>query len=368
MYSLVAIGGTFDRLHAGHQSFILQAFQYGERIIIGLTSDVFCKSKIKNSCEAGSRSARQIKSKIPIQNYEIRKKELEKFLQQEGLMGRAEIVKIDDVYGPAIGKNEIEALVVTSDTSTGGRLVNKKRRKLGLIPLKILHIPLMAAEDHRKIASTRIRLGEIDRWGRLYRSKINPSTSLRTRDQRSKISEQLRQELKKPLGILIRGKTDNLHGVVLELKKIVGVIRPTMIITVGDEVTKLCNEIDLTVHLSIFDFRVNRELKYTSMEDLGILKPLARGPLAKTVVTVRNPAGHVKRSLVQAISGSIKGYLIDGKMRLVRVMGEEDLAGVPAVLLSPLGTLVLYGQPGEGIVVVEVTEEKKKQLIQMMDL
>mgnify|MGYP001583381055 CR=1 FL=1 len=359
MYQLVAIGGTFDRLHKGHQSFILQAFQYGERIIIGLTSDRYVEEKVK---------IQKSKVKSQVNTFIDRKKELEKFLQQEGLMGRAEIVEIDDVYGPATGKNEIEALVVTSDTLEGGRKVNKKRRELGLKPLKLLKLPLIIAEDHKKIASTRIRLGEIDRWGRVFKFKIQNS--------KFKINENLRQELKKPLGTLIRGKSDDLHSVVPELKKIVGVIRPTMIITVGDEVTKLCNEIDLTVHLSIFDFRVNRKLKYTSMEDLGIPKPLARAALRflsgqalrKTVVTVRNPAGHVKRSLVQAISRSIKGYLIDGKMRLVRVMGEEDLAGVPAVLLSPLGTLVLYGQPGEGIVVVEVTEEKKKQLIQMMDL
>ena len=47
MYKLVAIAGTFDRLHKGHRFFISEAFKQGEKVLIGLTSDAFAKAKGK---------------------------------------------------------------------------------------------------------------------------------------------------------------------------------------------------------------------------------------------------------------------------------------------------------------------------------
>ena len=44
------------------------------------------------------------------------------------------------------------------------------------------------------------------------------------------------------------------------------------------------------------------------------------------------------------------------------VRGEEDLATLPVILLAPLGAVVLYGQPDEGVVLVKVTKEKKREL------
>ena len=42
------------------------------------------------------------------------------------------------------------------------------------------------------------------------------------------------------------------------------------------------------------------------------------------------------------------------------VKGEEDLLALPAILFAPLNSVVLYGQIDLGVVMVEVTEEKKK--------
>lgn len=39
---------------------------------------------------------------------------------------------------------------------------------------------------------------------------------------------------------------------------------------------------------------------------------------------------------------------------MILVDGEEDLAVLPCILTAPSGSLVLYGQPGEGLVVCEV--------------
>ena len=47
-YSTIALAGTFDRLHAGHWFIISEAFKRGERVVIGVTSDKYVRSKIKN--------------------------------------------------------------------------------------------------------------------------------------------------------------------------------------------------------------------------------------------------------------------------------------------------------------------------------
>jgi len=44
------------------------------------------------------------------------------------------------------------------------------------------------------------------------------------------------------------------------------------------------------------------------------------------------------------------------------VRGEEDLAAVPAMLMAPEGSAVLYGQPDQGVVLVQITESKKEEI------
>jgi uncharacterized protein (UPF0218 family) len=56
--------------------------------------------------------------------------------------------------------------------------------------------------------------------------------------------------------------------------------------------------------------------------------------------------------------------------KCVHIDGEEDLLVIPAIILSPLGSVIVYGQPPMnteagmlkgGIVVVLITNELKKQ-------
>ena len=46
-FRAVATGGTFDEIHAGHVALLARAFQEGDRVIIGVTSDEFVKGKKK---------------------------------------------------------------------------------------------------------------------------------------------------------------------------------------------------------------------------------------------------------------------------------------------------------------------------------
>ncbi len=151
---MVAVGGTFDRLHRGHKKLLLKAFEVGEKVIIGLTTKKMLKNKI---LEDG------------ILNFEERKKELKNFLKEKGLLNRCEIFPLNDVYGPTITDKNIEGLVVSEETFGRALEINKIRVSKGMSPLIIFVIPLLLAENGKPVSSHRIRSGEIDRNGRILR-------------------------------------------------------------------------------------------------------------------------------------------------------------------------------------------------------
>jgi pantetheine-phosphate adenylyltransferase len=151
-FKTVAVGGTFDELHKGHRVLLSKAFDLGEQVQIGLCSDNFVKRLRKPHVTA---------------SYGQRLRELEAFLQQNGLRRRAEIVCIDDPFGPTLSEQGLEALVVSKETEPIASLINKKRKEAGLPPLQIIAIDMIPSENHLPISTTRIRCGEIDREGHL---------------------------------------------------------------------------------------------------------------------------------------------------------------------------------------------------------
>ncbi|MBI3955521.1 DUF359 domain-containing protein, partial [Candidatus Gottesmanbacteria bacterium] len=258
------------------------------------------------------------------------------------------------VYGSAGDLRELEAIAVTKDSLPGALLINKIRIKNGLRELKIIKIKLIQAEDHRRISSTRIRLGQIDRLGRVL-DHLKPFGYT--------IPENLRINLKFPQDTLLKNKNSFLKVIPKLIKELVS-RQQNLLVTVGDQVTRLVNQHKIKVDLAIVDFRVKRRKIYSSMKDLNF----DMDTQDKTrIITVRNEPGKITKTLVTAIRTSLNRTISDGKSRIIKVNGEEDLAAVPAIILSPFGSVVIYGQPNEGVVVVQVTEEKKSRLIKLME-
>jgi GTP-dependent dephospho-CoA kinase len=85
------------------------------------------------------------------------------------------------------------------------------------------------------------------------------------------------------------------------------------------------------------------------------------------VTTTDNQAGTIERRAAGVIRRSIGSYLLTSKMQVILVNGEEDLMTIPAILISPLDSLVLYGHPEKGIVIVKVTESKKKEVLSIFN-
>ena len=148
----VAVGGTFDELHRGHKVLIIKAFEIGDRVLIGLCSDEFVKKLGKPHVTA---------------NYDERLKELKEFLVNLSVSERAEIILLNDPYGPTVTDRCIEGLVVSQETEATASRINEQRRKAGLPLLKILTVNMVPSENCGPISTTRIRKGEMDHEGRL---------------------------------------------------------------------------------------------------------------------------------------------------------------------------------------------------------
>ncbi len=152
-FKKVAVGGTFDELHKGHKVLLDKAFEIGENVVIGLSSDEFVTEMGKPHKTA---------------TYEDRLNELKDFLKSQGYASRAEIVQLNDPYGLTI-KGKIDALVVSEETEKTARKINEIRKEAGRPPLEIVTVKMVPAEKQGLISTTRIRGGEIDRNGRLVK-------------------------------------------------------------------------------------------------------------------------------------------------------------------------------------------------------
>lgn len=116
-------------------------------------------------------------------------------------------------------------------------------------------------------------------------------------------------------------------------------------IAVGDVVTATLLEAGHPPAVALVDGKTEREAV-----DPGLRR---RTRTLEREIEVANPAGTITRSLVSAIVTALD----DGDPVRIEVTGEEDLAVIPAMLAAPIGATIIYGQPGEGMVAVAVTEE-----------
>jgi uncharacterized protein (UPF0218 family) len=157
------------------------------------------------------------------------------------------------------------------------------------------------------------------------------------------LTERARIRLKHPLGRLVAGTPAETTRV---LKMIVEREAPPRIVAVGDAIT---------AHLQAHGVRI----------DVAIIdKTVMRRPVAPVVVDdadtvqVTNPAGTITPQAYQAVQAILRG----SRRSRVVVRGEEDLLALPAIKFAPKGSLVVYGQPLVGIVVVRVTEGVKDEV------
>ena len=150
-FKLVALGGTFDIIHRGHIELLRNGFSISSKVIIGLTSDELARKK----------------GKIPINDYPRRYKTLEDVIKKNFPNSKYVISKLDNDFGPAVLEKEVEALVVSEETSSKGKDLNKLRTERNSPPVAVIVVPMALAKDGTRISTTRIKNSEIDADGNI---------------------------------------------------------------------------------------------------------------------------------------------------------------------------------------------------------
>ena len=104
-YKFIVCGGTFDLFHAGHKSFIKDALEQSEKVLLGITDD----SYIQN-----------FKNKLGVEDFQTRKFAVEQFLNSIGAGDRVQIVGISSAYEPYLETStDYQAILVTEQTEQG---------------------------------------------------------------------------------------------------------------------------------------------------------------------------------------------------------------------------------------------------------
>jgi len=313
-YTHSILGGTFDHLHSGHEKFIGAAFADSERVTIGLTSESFSKTK---------------DFFYSIEPYVVREKALVSFLEKRGFLKRSKIIEINDPFGTSLSDTSISAVFVTSHGLGNANLINKKRSEKGLKKLTISKVTFLKGADGKIISSTRIRSGEIDRKGLSY-LKLFKNTLILPESVKVKVS-------KYPKGKLIK----DLSEIKKELQE------AKHIIAVGDVTSEELTNLGITPNISIIDLRSERKLT---------------GRLIKFTKETINKAGTINKLAVKEVKSSL-----NKSDEVIKIEGEEDLLAIPAAALAPLGSFILYGKPGSGVVVVKVTEGTKDEVRKLLE-
>lgn len=148
-YDSVAVGGTFDRLHAGHR-LLLTAAAWASRgtLQIGVTGDPLLKKK---------------KHKDLIASFEVRSSSAVEFAKRVKPSLQSIIVtEMKDRYGPTTTESSITALVVSQETASGARQINEIRSTNGLHPLAVIIVDVLDTAA-QKLSSSALREAEFKR-------------------------------------------------------------------------------------------------------------------------------------------------------------------------------------------------------------
>lgn len=146
----VGVGGTFNSLHKGHRALLDKAFEVGDEIFIGITSEVYVLGR-----------------KPFLRPTKERLAQLDEYLAGKGKPYH--LIVIEDAWSNAAQMPEMDTMVVSPESAENAEHINKLRSMKGLVPLTIITIPYVLAQDYCPISSTRILKGEIDKEGSLLR-------------------------------------------------------------------------------------------------------------------------------------------------------------------------------------------------------
>jgi len=161
------------------------------------------------------------------------------------------------------------------------------------------------------------------------------------------LPENLRKTLKQPMGKLVQEQ---------ELIDILE--KERYVVSIGDLVTYTLLNNNIQPVFCIVDFHTKRGK--CSEEVIKKIKSFG-----KKHVVVENPPGTLSDELLNAIKHGFDN-LKPGFMR-IEVIGEEDLASLPAILFAPPVVTIIYGLPDKGVLVIRPNKKNKEEIKKIFD-
>ncbi len=85
---------------------------------------------------------------------------------------------------------------------------------------------------------------------------------------------------------------------------------------------------------------------------------------SESELKIDNPAAEITLQSIEIIK---KAFKMTAPVRLI-VNGEEDLLVLPVCIHAPENSVVLYGQPNKGLVLVQINTEIRNKAQSLLDM
>ena len=162
-----------------------------------------------------------------------------------------------------------------------------------------------------------------------------------------KLPENLRDQLKTPLGDLIKEENVNKENILTKIGS------EPIVITVGDRTTENMINLGIMPQIQIVDGLEKRNQRLVPKDDT-----------INTNLSCKNPPGEITEESTQVIQ---KAFSCKLPVRII-VDGEEDLLVLPVCIFAPENSVVMYGQPNEGLVIVHITPDIQAKVQKILDV
>nr|WP_241175361.1 GTP-dependent dephospho-CoA kinase family protein [Natronolimnobius sp. AArcel1] len=126
------------------------------------------------------------------------------------------------------------------------------------------------------------------------------------------------------------------------------------LIAVGDVVTYHLLEAGRTPDVALVDERTERE----AVDD-----EIQAAVTDEIHLEAVNPPAEISADVIRALREGLDRE----EPTTILVDGEEDLVALPAIVAAPEGASVVYGQPGEGMVHVTVTDDHRREMRALLE-
>ena len=169
-----------------------------------------------------------------------------------------------------------------------------------------------------------------------------------------KLPELYRDQLKIPLGVLIPNNMVTYERIKKEIPD------DSFVITVGDRSTENMIKLGIIPSLQIVDGLEKRQRRTYP----DVVRDVEHGGRIPEIIKVVNPPAEITSESITAIC---RAFSSKPPVR-IQVDGEEDLLVIPVCVHAPENSVVLYGQPNQGLVITVINDKVRNKTKNILDV